>query len=345
MNNSSTITIAPTAVVVTELWERLLQATLYIVLLGIITSTASLAICVGIYKSKKLRTRFFVIIWFLTMCRALLGLQYLAVGIFRMLKHLDYIQNIMIRFECHTLHFWIMCGSTLEMFLLLTLVLDRALAIVAPNYYRLLKPIQAAYLCLVITILVCGIALGLSYSNVDLLEKIACGSSYSPTSKQFNDFTQIIDFVVVVLILLAYVILIICIKWKVNKTGPTIDQNSAVHVHLHRQLKLMPMLRRLVLSHCGLSLLARLLFLLAVPFPEYVSRLGVHGGSIVALDEFLNVVFLLHMNKDLRVASLPSYFARLGPNPITTMPPVSKILIHVDTGTIKNMIQSQIAVD
>lgn len=87
MNNSSDSTIAaPTSNL--QLWERLFQAFIYVILLGLFSGIGNTVISLGIARSNTLRTRFFVIIAFLSVCRALLSFQYLAVGLFRIFKNL-----------------------------------------------------------------------------------------------------------------------------------------------------------------------------------------------------------------------------------------------------------------
>lgn len=320
MDNSTSITVQLTPL---ELWTQLIV--FYGLLCGIVSTACSVLIWYGIIRRKNLRTRFFIIVGCLTFCRTLICLQFLIMAIYRSLRTLGFVSPDQKRIVCHTIHFWLINGWTLEMFLLCALVVDRMIAIVAINRYRHMKSKSAFTLCLVLFVTVSIAKLVPSYSFDNMLEIRPCVNLYSFLDHRFNEFSQYIDLIMVLIILICYLALIVITKLKVRRMR---GNQEATDVALRRQLKLMPMLRNLVLMHCTLAFTSKLLLFLANILPRCQQRCTAYGGVLSCIDVFTNVFVLLFTNSDIRSASLPCFYkqvsqvsgaSRLAKNTITNV--------------------------
>lgn len=304
MANNSNATLQGN-ITAAELWIHL--SIFYAFLCGIVTTLGNILIIIGIVRSKKLRNRFFVTVGLLTFCRVLLCLQFLIIAIYRMLRQGGLAPSEMDRLSCHSIHFWLLIGFTVEMILLLTLVLDRALAIVAASMYRRLTMRQAFAVCITVFLVGIVIKLPVSYVNVHLREVVTCTNSYSAPSEIFNLYTQNIDLALLALILVVYIALILYVQIRVRALRSTTNSQAAM-IALKRQIKLMPMLRNLVLAHCSFVMISKILRTLAGVYDDHSeasARFTAYGGVFSTLDLFSNMIALLWSNNDIRMASLP----------------------------------------
>lgn len=145
------------------------------------------------------------------------------------------------------------------------------------------------------------------YSLAELNEIIACDNVNSPVQNYFQIETYYVDFIVALVILLLYIALLLYLYChlipKLKKAVSESGEQTAMTA-LKRQMKLMPLLRSLVLIHCGLALTSKLILALAPMYPKYGARLTAYGGMLVTVDVFVNLMMLLMTNKDLRDACI-----------------------------------------
>lgn len=307
-NNFSNISAPTTSATVTltpvELWIQILF--FYIFFCGIVTNIMGTAIWIGILRKKDLRTRFFIIIGFLTFCRTGSCTNLLISGIFRALRTAGIVDTFQRRLFCHSLHFWLLDGFVLEQALLLALVIDRMIALMAINYYRLLTDRSAAYVCIILYAAVTVIVIGPSYAFDDMWGYAPCINTDSFVSPIFNLYKTNLSLAVVCAIVVCYCVLIFYVRLGAKAMEADAQKSEIAKVALQRQLKLMPIFRNVVLMHCGFTFSSRLLNMLAPLFPpEYGQRLTGVGGIFMNFDLFFNMMTLLVNNADIRKAAIP----------------------------------------
>lgn len=307
MKNASNFNISygtPIFLTHAELWIQL--AVFYGFLCGIVANLLNILIAIGIMRHKEMRTRFFVIVASLTLCRTGLCCQYLVTAVYRLLRTLGLVSAAQRRLTCHFIHFWLINGYTLELTLLGTLLVERTIAIMFPKYYYRIGRKSVYQICVGQYVLVSFMKLIPSYAGEDAFELVACVNLYSFLSPAFNSFMQTTDFCLTALILVLYCLLILYVRWKSKRIRSKITGNEAAKLLLERHLSLMPVLRTLVLYHCGLTLVAKLLsFLSGIVQEHHSQRLVAAGGIFVCLDLFVNAVTLLATNKEIRDAAMP----------------------------------------
>lgn len=292
----------------TELWIQLIVFNG--LLGGVIPTVGNVAIAVGIVKCSNLRSRFFVILWYLVVARALVSSQLLVMFVYRLLRTLHLVDITMTRLGCYFIHLNTYYALTVEMILLLGLVLDRTLAVVAYNYYRYLTIRHAIVGCSVASIMAIIMKMAPSFYGIDALQSISCVNGYSATAAMYNAYHQHVDLAIALLILVLYVALLLYLHFRLmprmklaNQTG---DRSGLIA--FKRQIKLLPVLRMLVLLHCGFALVSKTLLSVSSLVPEVVAlRLVAYGGMINTVDLSSNVLVLLVYNKDLRKAVIPCF--------------------------------------
>lgn len=306
-NKSATVALGITPA---ELWIQL--TIFYVLLAGVLSTLGNVLMTIGIIKSKDLRTRFFIIVGSLLITRSLISLEMGIAGVHRILRSLGVVEVNLKRYICHSIHFQFFYATTLEMILILVLVIDRVLAIAFCNYYRSLTRKQALVTCIIISVFIVISKIILSYLGVNMNDTIPCLNVYSAPHELFNLTFQNIDFAVTILILVLYVGLIMYVRFYLLKSMKS-EHDGSKKIFLERQMKLLPMLRRLVLIHCGLAMFTKLLSLLAGVVTSQAARLTAYGGIMTTVDLFANVIMLLATNKELREASFPCWKSKVGP--------------------------------
>lgn len=229
-------------------------------------------------------------------------------GIYRTLRTLNLAPTSMTRFACHWVHFHLYYAPFLEMLLLLVLVIDRTIAIVAGTFYRLLTVRQVLVSCMIALVLSLLIKLLPSYLGVRLDEVVTCLNINSPTDPVFSSYGQNLDLALALLVLVMYLAMMGYIRCrmlpKLRKAAQDTAGRAAM-ITVKRQMKLLPLLRRLVLIHCSLTLVAKLLLAIAPLTPaEYGLRLTAYGGMVITADLLVNAAVLITTNKEVRTATL-----------------------------------------
>lgn len=287
-----------------ELW--IMFVVFYTVLCGIITNIASVMICVGLYRKKEMRTRFFVIIGCLTFCRTLLSTQFLIIGIYRTLRTAGIASTVQRRLTCHVIQFWLIHGVVLEQTLLCTLVIDRIVAIMAIGYYRLLKAKSAFYICVSQFVIVTLFYLGPCYFIDDMFAVAPCIDMNSFLNPYFSLYRQYSSLAVVLIILILYVLLVLYLKVRAKMMAADLSKNEVAKVAFQRQLKLMPIFRDVVILHCSFSLTSRFFLFLSNVVPiEQSQRMMAWGNTLICVDLFANVIGILFNNSEIRAAAIP----------------------------------------
>lgn len=297
-------TPTPATITDTEQWIQLVV--FYLLLASVLATIGDVVIAIGIYRSKNLRSRFFIFVGFLTLIRIITGSQFFVMFAYRALRMVGLAEMNLKVGLCFFIHFHIVYVGTCEMVLLLVLVLDRMLAIMAHSRYRNLTSGQALKLGISVCIGTFLLKVVPSFFGVDFQQVAPCVHGYSPTHPTFAQYSQNIDLVIVLLILLLYIVLLVYLRcYKIPPLrGSSNDVSShAATIALKRQMKLMPLLRRLVIIHCSFALLTKATLSAAGATPDmYSRRLIAYGGSLMTVDLFANAVILLASNKVLRRA-------------------------------------------
>lgn len=299
-NSTSAVTLT-----VYELWIQLVV--FYGLVAGVLSTVFSILIWIGISRKKQLRNRFFVIVGCLTFVRTTIAVGFIILAAARILRTVSLVATEQPRIVCHCVHFVFIYSLTVELTLLCTLVVDRMVAIVWINYYRLLTTKSALRVCLVQYVAVALVKLVPSYAGDDMLAIVKCVNLYSFLNETFNSYSTNIDLAMVFAILVIYFVLIMYLRLRINVIRQATSQTDAGNVALRRQLKLMPMFRNLVLMHCLLALTAKL-FLWMGPImadPALQQRMVLVGGIIQTIDIFANVIALLVTNREIREAAIP----------------------------------------
>lgn len=302
MNSTSTPAVTLT---IYELWIQLLV--LYGTIGGILPTVFAALIWAGIWREKKLRSRFYAIVGCLTFVRMLYAIAFILMALFRSLRTAGVVETNQTRLICHSIHILLVNNQTAELTLLCTLVIDRAVAVTLVTYYRLLSTKSAFQLCVAQYVLVSIVKLVPSYFGNNLLEMVQCVSFASALNETYNQFNTGIDLFLVFAVLVIYLLLIAFIRLRISAI-----QQAANNMALQRQLKLMPVLRNLVLMHVSLTLVGKSLTYLGNNnyFPEHSQRLTAAGGSMSAVDVFANVMILLITNQAIRDAALPAFMKK-----------------------------------
>lgn len=308
--NTSTPSVGLTSA---ELWTQLLL--FYVAISGGLIFVQCI-IAIGIIRTKELRNRFFVILCAVLFARVLLSAQNFSIGVYRSFRTLGLAPMNMVRFWCHCMHINLYYAAFLEMLYLVILVVDRFIAITASSYYRRLTVRQAIITCIIAFFASIFIKLVPTYLGVDLGEVIACMNINSPIHRLVGSYGQNMDVVPAVLILVVYIAMMLYIQCymlpKLKKASED-SASQAAMISVKRQMKLLPLLRRLVLTHCGLTLLAKIV-LGAAPLagPAYELRLTAYGGMLIMTDLLVNAVVLLATNKEVRWAAFAVCGIRFG---------------------------------
>lgn len=304
----SNVTAAPVSIGVTaaELWIQLI---VFYILFCFIVLCLNSVMAVATLRTKELRSRFFVLVGCLLYCRNLLSIQLIVIGFYRVFRTVNLASGSMTRLQCHSVHVCLYFATYFELILLLLLVIDRIMAIIAFNYYRQLTIRQALLTCTAAAVLSLLAKLAPSYATMsDFAEVIPCISYNSPTNPDYNAYSQHLDLATTLLVVALYLGLAVYLRLylipKLTKAAQDSAGQSAM-IAMRRQMKLLPLLRKLVLVHCGLTLTSRILLLVGtiVP-PAYSQRATAYGGMVVTVDLLANAIILLKTNKDLRHASM-----------------------------------------
>lgn len=304
--NSSAFSNATTsaiALTVAELWIQLIG---FYFILGILSVVGYAVMAIGIIRSdnKNLRSRFFVILCALLMSRILVSLQMVTNFIYRTLRTFNLAPTYLNRAACYMTHVNANFSFTLEMVFLLILLADRMAAIIFFSYYRKLTARQAIITCVVAAVLTISFKLIPSFIGINFGDTVPCFNGYSGNGPAFNVYIQNIDLAIALLIFVMYIGLLAHLRSTVRSRISNADDNDKIA--FKRQMKLLPVLRRLILIHCGFSFASKLLFGLANQFPDAIQqRFTAYGGMMQILDMFVNAVVLVVTNKELRDASFP----------------------------------------
>src|SRR5437868_1002448 len=101
LSNSTTaasIRNIPAGITEIELWIQLI---VFLWAIGVLSTAGNMAIVVGILRSKKLRSRFFVIVWCLAMTRTLTSIQTVVTAAYRTLRTLNIADMMVKRISCY----------------------------------------------------------------------------------------------------------------------------------------------------------------------------------------------------------------------------------------------------
>jgi hypothetical protein len=283
-----------------ELWIQLIF--FYALIGGIISFIGNIIIAVCILKSTALRSRFFVILGFLVMVRALLSGQYFIMAVYRILRILNLTATNIKRINCYFVHFNLYSATTVEMVLLLGLVIDRALALIAYKFYRSLTLRQSIYSCLIASTVTFTLKIICSSYGMDFNEIISCVSAQSPLSNIYA-YYQNIDLIIWGMILLVYFFILLYLFFAKTQIKSQHDQDQSIIIAYKRQLQVLPLLTRLVLLHCGWTLISKCMLSISGFMPSQIEfRLASYSGMVMTVDLFFNVVTLFCSNKDLKNA-------------------------------------------
>lgn len=298
-----------------ELWIQCIV--FYGLLAGVFSFIGNVLVAIGIVRSKNLRSRFFVILWFLVVTRALFSFQLGVMAVYRSLRTLNIVDTNIKRASCYLIHLNAYYALTLEMVLLLGLVIDRTLAIAMYNYYRTLTIRHAIIACLAASAMTTILKMVPSFFDINFNTVIPCLNAYSVPTKTYVIYHQNIDLAISVLILILYICLLsfvhIRLMPKVRSMRRESDDQSWL-IAFQRQMKLLPLLRRLILIHCGFALASKIVLSMTGFVPEEVGlRFTAYGGMMVTVDLFVNVVMILMSDKEVREASLPGFSASVAP--------------------------------
>lgn len=302
LSNSS---INPIALTPVELWIQL--GFFYCFLGGCVSNGLSILISVGILRKKELRTRFFIIVAYLTFCRTGLCTQLFVTGLYRILRTLDLVQLSQPRIVCWFISTWIYNGTVLEQTLLCTLVVDRMLALMAMNFYRLMTDRSAGYICLAQYIIVSLIMFIPSLSLDNMLESAPCINYVNFLNPFFNQYHTYINLFLFITILILYLTLIVHMRIRLSAMKANAAKSEASKVFLQRQLKLMPVFRNLVVLHCAFNLISKALLYSTNWAPAYSQHLVALGSVFAVLDVLTSCGSLLIMNRQIREVAVPCW--------------------------------------
>lgn len=267
---------------------------------GILGALVNALIVLAIRRNKELRSRLFIIIIFLSLCRLLLCLNLGVTGIQRALRQVGIISLEQKRVVCSAMHIWLLNGLTLELMLILLLVIDRVIAITLPVRYSRVSDKQALYVCVILYVISILIkVLPGIFWDAEPLEVIPCHNGYSGTSENSSNFGRYLDVTLGAVIIFLYVALMVHIRFGINRQLPR-EASEVAKQSLQRQLALMPMLRNQVLLHSGLSLLSKLLFMAGGVFPAQDARFVFWGGNFLVIDLLVNTMAVIIGNRDIR---------------------------------------------
>lgn len=303
-NNTTVPLLAPAiGITAVELW---IQLVLFYGLFSLVSLAGNIALAVCIARNKQFRARFFTILWFVVVARALFSFQFLIFFIHRALRTLDIVSTSLKGWQCYLLNVHAYYSSTLEMVLLLGIVLDRTLAILAFKYYRTLTYRHAITTCVVASAVTVTLKLGSSLCGAVFSPVIPCVNTASPVAPLFNTYHLNLDMTLAVMILIMYLALMCHIRfWYLPKLRAVTEQsgNNPAMESFKQQSRLLPFIQRIVLIHCGLTLSNKVIGSLSTfAAPQVALRMAALGGQMICIDLLANLVVLLVSNKELRQA-------------------------------------------
>lgn len=303
-NSNRSTTTPPAGLTSVELWIQLIF--FYIFLNGVVTNIIGTAIWVGIVRKKDLRTRFFIMIGFITFCRSCYCTNMFFVGIYRSLFTAGVIGTSQRRIVCHLINFWCINAFVLEQVLLLALVTDRFIALMAINYYRLMRDRSAAYVCVSLYIFVTIIVMGPPYFVDNMFEYAPCTNGDSFLNPYLGVYKTNLSLAIVCTIFVLNCVLMFYLRMQAKAMVAVAHESEVAKAALQRQMKLMPMFRNIILMHCGFTFTSKILNVIStlVP-PAYGQRLNMVGGILTVLDMFLNNISIVMTNADIRSVVMP----------------------------------------
>ena len=214
LSNSTTATSTrnvPAGITEIEQW---IQLAFMWTIGGVISTAGNMAIVIGILRSKKLRSRFFVILWFLAMARTLTSIQGVVLAAYRTLRTLNIADMMVKRISCYLIHLNVYYSLTLEVVFLLGLVIDRCLAIVAYRYYGTLTHRQAIKACVIASIVTITVKVVPLFWGVDVTAVVRCVNTQSPQLPAYAIFHTNLDLVIAVVILSIYMWLMWYVRFR-----------------------------------------------------------------------------------------------------------------------------------
>lgn len=303
-----------TGVTEVELWFQLVFCYVF---LGSVAAFFNIVLLIGIYRDKMLRTRFFIIVSATIFCRCLICYQFMIVGIYRILRTLEQVSAFQPKIICILSSTLMYVTETLELALLTVLAIDRALAILAPGYYRISTSKGAFRICLTVYIGVLPIKIiPLTLLSGDLSEMVACININSAPGFAYSVYSQSLDIILCAVILILYVSLAIRLRMKISHSSAPAavveeasfdrtPRSSIVEADIRRITKLMPTFRNLVLVHSCFTFMSKLLLFLSSQVQEESRRLVLYAGITLIFDQVINVIVLISSNEDIRRACWP----------------------------------------
>ena len=299
----------PAGITEIELWIQLI---VFLGIIGGVVSTAgNLAIVIGILRSKKLRSRFFVILWFLAMARALTSSQTIVTVAYRTLRTLNIADMMVKRISCYLIHLNAYYSLTLEVVFLLGLVIDRCLAILAYRYYSTLTYRQAIKACTIASVVTIMVKVVPSFLGVDVTAVIPCVNMISPLIPAYANFHTNVDLVITIMMLSIYLWLMWYVRFRflpAANSSSLEGGDQTAFINFNRQANLLRLIRQLVLMHCGVTLVTRAgLGLLTFVPPLVAVRLSTYNSMLVVLENIFDIAVVLISDKDVRKAAVPCF--------------------------------------
>lgn len=258
----------------------------------------------GIAKCKDMRSRFYVIIIFLLVCRMLMCVQLTVLSVYRVLRVIDVVA-FQSRLTCSFMVLFLYPG-TLELLLLLMLALDRGVALFAVSYYRNLDWKHAAKMCFAISSVALLVKIGLLFGDPPFSATVTCFVVFDAIPVKLVEFSQNFDLALLLLLLVVYIAILVALRIRLHKLRSKSENDAAV-IAINRHMMVMPTVRNIIVVHVAWTLSAKILLSLGImPFATaYSARFLLFGGFFVASELFVNVVVLLCTNAEIRKATLP----------------------------------------
>lgn len=282
--------------------ERYFQLVVYVAFSSV-SFVGYVSMAYGMAKCKETRSRFYYILIFLLLCRAMICVQIFNLILYRLLKLLDVVPNPP-RYVCAIVAV-MAYPNLLEAVLLFVLAADRAVALFAVAYYRKLTRTQVVKVCLLASGATLMLKFGLLFGTPSFFEPVACQSLYDAMAKEAILFAQYFEFALIVALVIAYISMLAAVHVRVKKLRAQPD-NEALLIAINRQIALMPTLRNIVIVHCFWTFTWKLVLTISVlPFAATIAaRCVLYGGCFAVSELFVNVVILLKTNDEVRRATI-----------------------------------------
>lgn len=279
-------------------WENLIRYLGFYICLSSASIVACALIIGAIVKNDEMRkSRFYVVIRHICVCRSLTSAQYAIAGIYHSLRISALATPLQTRFVCAMFHIWLAGGLFLEMLFLAFLAADRIVSIVWPIKYWTMKSRQASIICVCLYFVAHGIKTVPILAFNNLGEVVVCVNSFSAMPEKLSYFAQLADNVILGIVIALQVVLMLCVHRRSKKVATTEAEKKSVE----RQLALIPILRRQIVLHCGMQIISKTLLSsnLLTSDPAAAVRLAALGGMTVVIDILVNT-FVILLNKEMR---------------------------------------------